>query len=54
MTGDTVTPDASDSTVPAIPAGWYTDPREPAVVRWWTGDEWTHHVQSRPMAVSVA
>jgi len=33
----------------AIPAGWYTDPDEPADVRWWTGEEWTHHVQPRPL-----
>lgn len=33
----------------AIPAGWYTDPDEPADVRWWTGAEWTHHVQPRPL-----
>ncbi len=32
----------------AVPAGWYTDPDEPADVRWWTGAEWTHHVQPRP------
>jgi hypothetical protein len=33
-----------------IPHGWYTDPLEPADVRWWTGEEWTHHVQPRPFA----
>lgn len=34
--------------VEVIPPGWYTDPDEPADVRWWTGTEWTHHVQPRP------
>ncbi|MEO6115180.1 MAG: DUF2510 domain-containing protein [Pseudolysinimonas sp.] len=32
----------------AVPQGWYTDPLEPADVRWWTGQDWTHHVQPRP------
>ena len=38
------------ASVDVVPAGWYTDPLEPADVRWWTGDEWTHHVQPRPAA----
>jgi hypothetical protein len=54
MTGDTVTLDAPITTATAIPAGWYTDPGEPAVVRWWTGEEWTQHVQYRPGAASLA
>jgi hypothetical protein len=54
MTGDTVMLEEQDSAAPAIPAGWYTDPQEPSVVRWWSGEEWTHHVQPRPLAVSVA
>jgi len=37
----------------AVPAGWYTDPDEPNDVRWWTGTEWTHHVQPRPSAVEA-
>lgn len=30
------------------PAGWYTDPSNPAQERWWGGVEWTHDV--RPLA----
>lgn len=37
-----------------VPAGWYTDPDEPTEVRWWTGEEWTHHVQPRPVPSVVA
>jgi hypothetical protein len=37
----------------AIPQGWYPDPLEPADVRWWTGQEWTHHVQPRPAASAL-
>ena len=33
-----------------VPQGWYTDPRERDIVRWWTGQEWTDHVQPRPFA----
>ena len=32
-----------------VPAGWYTDPDETDTVRWWTGAQWTHHVQPRPL-----
>ena len=39
----------SYSAADGIPAGWYTDPLAPADVRWWTGQEWTHHVQPRPV-----
>ena len=53
MTGDPMTIDQQTATAIAIPAGWYTDPREPAVVRWWTGEEWTEHVQFRPGAFSA-
>jgi hypothetical protein len=40
----------SDSDTGTVPQGWYTDPLEPADVRWWTGSDWTHHVQPRPFA----
>jgi hypothetical protein len=50
--GDLVTGDAPTAT--AVPQGWYTDPLEPTDVRWWTGEDWTHHVQPRPVAVAVS
>jgi hypothetical protein len=32
---------------PALPApGWYTDPADPQLQRWWTGAEWTNDVRS--------
>jgi hypothetical protein len=31
---------AEDDSAP-IPAGWYSDPDEPATRRYWDGDEWT-------------
>jgi hypothetical protein len=34
--------DAPDS--PVIPAGWYTDPADPAGKRWWDGQRWTADV----------
>lgn len=34
----------------SVPAGWYTDPQDPASIRWWDGAQWTSHVQPRPVA----
>lgn len=31
-----------------IAAGWYADPQNPAMVRYWDGNAWTSHVQPRP------
>lgn len=31
----------------SVPAGWYTDPQDPASMRWWDGMRWTSHVQRR-------
>ncbi len=28
---------------PPTPAGWYADPDDPSVQRWWSGTEWTDH-----------
>lgn len=28
---------------PTVPAGWYPDPANPAVGRWWDGSAWTEH-----------
>lgn len=36
------------------PAGWYPDPSEPSVVRWWDGTQWTHHVQPAPQPEPVS
>ncbi|WP_420750192.1 DUF2510 domain-containing protein [Rhodococcus sp. O3] len=43
---------ASKSKVPpavhnAIPAGWYTDPQNPTMVRYYDGGMWTAHTQPR-------
>ncbi|THG33238.1 G5 domain-containing protein [Naasia lichenicola] len=27
-----------------VPAGWYTDPKNPAHLRWWSGAHWTAHI----------
>lgn len=32
----------------APPAGWYDDPMQPGVARWWDGTQWTDHVQMLP------
>ncbi|WP_217375671.1 DUF4041 domain-containing protein [Paenarthrobacter ureafaciens] len=29
----------------SVPAGWYTDPQEASLVRYWDGLRWTQHVQ---------
>lgn len=29
----------------ATPAGWYPDPGNPSVIRWFDGAQWTSHVQ---------
>ncbi len=34
------------STTP--PAGWYPDPAETSVIRWWDGNQWTSHLQPAP------
>jgi hypothetical protein len=28
---------------PAAPSGWYADNRDPALLRWWDGQQWTEH-----------
>jgi hypothetical protein len=36
------------------PAGWYTDPADPAGQRWFDGAGWTTHVQAPPPPVAPA
>jgi hypothetical protein len=31
-----------------IPDGWYEDPANPAMQRWWAGKQWTEHVRYAP------
>ena len=31
----------------ALPAGWYGDPADSTRYRYWTGEQWTTHVQNR-------
>ena len=38
----------------AIPPGWYADPTGPGTARWWSGQDWTQHVQALPAATPVA
>ncbi|GAB3599401.1 DUF2510 domain-containing protein [Microbacterium tumbae] len=30
----------------SIPAGWYPDPQQPNLQRWWDGNQWTEHLAS--------
>jgi hypothetical protein len=43
-----VTDRAPVSAANAIPPGWYGDPLNAGHARWWSGEEWTHHVQEVP------
>lgn len=31
-----------------LTAGWYSDPTEPAFLRFWTGTAWSRHRKPRP------
>jgi hypothetical protein len=37
-------------TTQAVPQGWYQDPQDPKVVRWWDGTQWTSQTQPAPPA----
>lgn len=37
-----------------VPAGWYQDPVDAAVMRWWDGSSWTGHTYPPPAPVGVA
>jgi hypothetical protein len=32
---------------PAVAAGWYADPEQPSLLRWWDGTTWTEHRAAR-------
>lgn len=36
-----------------IPDGWYEDPANPAMQRWWSGKQWTEHVRYAPGGASA-
>ena len=36
-----------------VPAGWYQDYQDAAMLRWWDGSQWTGHTQSPPGSVAV-
>jgi hypothetical protein len=39
----------------ATPQGWYADPNDPTIVRWWDGQQWTSHTHPRsPRVVAEA
>lgn len=31
----------------AVPAGWYDDPTDPTLLRWWDGLTWADHICSK-------
>lgn len=35
------------------PAGWYPEPNEPSVIRYWDGSQWTSHLQPSPAALAT-
>ena len=39
--------------VGTVPAGWYPDNQDAALLRWWDGTQWTAHTQPRPVPVPV-
>lgn len=34
--------------------GWYSDPNDPGLIRWWDGRDWTSHVRHLPLAAEPA
>jgi hypothetical protein len=48
MNGTTTGAPVTTPTTGNPPAGWYTDPADPAGQRWFDGAGWTEHVQAPP------
>ena len=40
--------------VGSVPAGWYQDNQDAALLRWWDGTQWTTHAQPRAGSVPVS
>lgn len=38
----------TDQATRVVAAGWYDDPQDPRMVRWWNGLGWTTHVELKP------
>ena len=38
----------TDQATRVVAAGWYDDPQDPRMVRWWNGLGWTTHVEPKP------
>lgn len=38
---------------PTTPPGWYADPHDARLIRWYDGAQWTGHVSPRPGAVAA-
>ena len=38
----------------SVPSGWYPDPNNSSINRWWSGSEWTKDVSPREVATEVA
>src|SRR4051812_36382040 len=38
--------DAQTPAAPSIPAGWYQDPSNASLKRWWDGTQWTEQVSA--------
>lgn len=36
----------NDTSGQTLPANWYTDPANPAQLRWWSGIQWTEHTHA--------
>jgi hypothetical protein len=43
-----------NTSVPTVAPGWYADPMAPGQARWWSGLDWTHHVQPLPSSHAAA
>lgn len=38
----------TDQVTRVVPAGWYDDPEDASLVRWWNGLTWTDHTERKP------